>query len=197
MGLRYVVITSVTRDDLPDGGAAHFARTISSVRKVLPTAKIEVLTPDFLGDRKALETVLSAGPDVFNHNVETVERLYPTVRPEADYHRSLRLLGEAGAIAPSIPRKSGFMVGLGETDGEISALLGELREAGCDFVTIGQYLRPSRSNLAVVEYVRPEVFDELRERALSIGFRYAASGPLVRSSMNAEEMYGKVVNSPV
>jgi lipoic acid synthetase len=189
MGLRYVVITSVTRDDLPDGGAGHFARTIEAVRKRSPAAHIEVLTPDFGGDFDALRIVLDAGPDVYNHNVETVERLYPTVRPQADYHRSLSVLANAREDAPNIFVKSGFMLGLGETRDEVKHLLKQLRESGCDLVTIGQYLQPTRNNLPVVEYVAPAAFEELRLIALGMGFKYAASGPLVRSSMNAEEMY--------
>jgi lipoic acid synthetase len=195
MGLRYVVITSVTRDDLADGGAGHFAETIKAVRGALPSAKIEVLTPDFQGDEASLRTVLDAHPDVFNHNVETVERLYPAVRPAAVYRRSLALLRRAADLAPDIFTKSGFMLGLGETPAEVTLLLRDLRDAGCDFITIGQYLRPSRNKLPVVEYVRPEVFEDLRIRALDMGFAYVASGPLVRSSMNAEEMYNLVPGS--
>ena len=192
MRLRYVVITSVTRDDLPDGGAGHFADTIRAVRRRLPSTKVEVLTPDFMGDVEALKTVLEAGPDVFNHNVETVQRLYPQVRPQADYRRSLDVLRRAKGIAPDIYVKSGFMLGLGERSEEVIGLLEELRQSGCDFITIGQYLRPSRNNLPVVEYIRPEVFEELRLKALDMGFRYVASAPLVRSSMNASEMYSAV-----
>ncbi len=189
MGLKYIVITSVTRDDLADGGAGHFAKTISAVRKRLPAAKIEVLTPDFQGDSAALRIVLEARPDVFNHNVETVPRLYPQVRPQADFRRSLAVLREAKSIFPDILTKSGFMLGLGEDREEVLELLKELRQAGCDVVTIGQYLRPTKNNLPVVEYLHPEVFDLLRVKALDMGFTYVASGPLVRSSMNAEEMY--------
>jgi lipoic acid synthetase len=192
MGLRYVVVTSVTRDDLPDGGAAHFAQTIEAVRRRIPAVKIEVLTPDFQGDFDALRMVLDAGPDVYNHNIETVQRLYPVVRPQADYHRSLSVLAEAWKASTRIFIKSGFMLGLGETREEVTDLLKRLRQSGCDFVTIGQYLQPTRNNLPVVEYVNPEVFDELRVIALGMGFKYAASGPLVRSSMNAEEMYADV-----
>jgi lipoic acid synthetase len=193
MGLRYVVVTSVTRDDLPDGGAGHFARTIEQVRRLLPSAKIEVLTPDFQGDFAALKTVLDACPDVYNHNVETIERLYPVVRPQADFHRSLSVLAKAKEIASGgIFVKSGFMLGLGETRDETIRLLGDLREAGCDFVTIGQYLQPTRKNLPVVEYVTPGAFEELKTIALGMGFKYAASAPLVRSSMNAEEMFKDV-----
>ncbi len=192
MGLKYVVVTSVTRDDLPDGGADHFAGTIKAVRKMIPQARVEVLTPDFQGDKDALETVLKAGPDVFNHNVETIERLYPGVSPLADYRRSLELIRTAKSKAPEIYTKSGFMLGLGETYQEAVSLLRDLRRSDCDFVTIGQYLRPTRNNLPVVEYILPEVFERLRVEALDMGFLSAVSGPLVRSSMNAEDMYEHV-----
>jgi lipoic acid synthetase len=192
LGLRHVVVTSVSRDDLTDGGAGHFARTISAVRERLPHAKIEVLTPDFNGDRKALNKVIAARPDIFNHNIETVERLYPSVRPRAYYSRSLYILKQAKETAPEIRTKSGLMLGLGETYDEIIELLHDLRACRCDLVTIGQYLRPTKKNLPVVEYLRPEVFNDLRLHALEMGFSYVASGPLVRSSMNAEEMYKHV-----
>lgn len=192
MRLKYVVITSVTRDDLPDGGAGHFARAVYAVRKHLQGVKIEVLTPDFHGDMDALMTVLSSGPDVFGHNVETVPRLYPVVRPRADCIRSLQILKYAKKIAPDIHTKSGLMLGLGETLDEVTDVLEDLRDAGCDLVTLGQYLRPSRRNLPVIEYIRPEIFESLRNRALKMGFKYVASSPLVRSSMNAEEMFTKV-----
>ncbi len=189
MGLRYVVITSVTRDDLYDGGAEHFAKTIYAVKKYLPDTRVEVLTPDFKGNLNALNRVLHSRPDVYNHNVETVPRLYPVVRPRADYRRSLNILKYAKKIAPQINIKSGIMLGLGETLDEVIDVLRDLRNAGCELVTIGQYLRPSRLNLPVVEYIRPGVFERLRLKALNMGFKYAASAPLVRSSMNAEEMY--------
>jgi len=189
MRLKYVVITSVTRDDLPDGGAGHFARAVYAVRKHLLGVKVEVLTPDFQGDTDALLTVLSSRPDVFGHNVETVPRLYLVVRPRADYIRSLQILKYAKKIAPDVHTKSGLMLGFGETLDEVSDVLKDLSNAGCDFVTIGQYLRPSRKNLPVIEYIRPEIFESLRNRALDMGFKYVASSPLVRSSMNAEEMY--------
>ena len=192
MGLRYIVITSVTRDDLPDGGAGQFAKTICAVRKRMSRVKIEVLTPDFQGDIQSLNTVLEAGPDVFNHNIETVERLYPVVRPAADYERSLFMLRQSKEIAPDIFTKSGLMLGLGETSDEIVAVLRDLRKVACDFVTIGQYLRPTKTNLPVVEYILPEIFEDFRIKALDMGFKYAASGTLVRSSMNAEEMYEHV-----
>ncbi|MEC4684489.1 MAG: lipoyl synthase [Nitrospirota bacterium] len=189
MGLRYVVITSVTRDDLPDGGAGQFAETITMVRRYLPKARIEVLTPDFFGNRDAVKTVLKARPDVFNHNIETVPRLYSQVRPQAVYRRSLEVLKAAQETAPSIPTKSGLMVGLGESFDEVISVMRDLRSVGCRILTIGQYLRPGRENLPVTEYVRPEVFDRYREVALELGFSFVASAPLVRSSMNAEEMY--------
>lgn len=189
MGLSYVVVTSVTRDDLPDGGAAHFARTIVEIRRSFPGARVEVLTPDFKGSVEALGTVLEAGPDVFNHNLETVPRLYSTVRPQADYNRSVGILRKAKEISPGVRTKSGLMLGLGESAGEVLEVLRDLRGAGCDFLTLGQYLRPGKRNLPVVEYIEPEVFDSLREKALAMGFGFVASGPLVRSSMNAEELY--------
>ena len=197
MGLRYVVITSVTRDDLHDGGAGHFAETVTSVRTYLPRGKIEVLTPDFRGNRTSIDAVLHARPDVYNHNIETVSRLYPVIRPSAEYRRSLALLEYAKKTAPDIYTKSGLMLGLGEGLDEVMNALGDLRNAGCDFVTIGQYLRPSRSNPPVVEYIHPEIFEKIRLAALSMGFKYAACGPLVRSSMNAENMYNRVESLPI
>jgi lipoic acid synthetase len=191
LGLRHVVITSVTRDDLKDGGAAHFARTIQAVRCGLPDATIEALTPDFKGSIEALQLVLAARPNVFNHNIETVASLYKKVRPQADYQTSLSVLRNAKAIAPGIKVKSGLMAGFGETFEEVAAVMRDLRACGCDFITIGQYLRPSRKNLPVIEYVLPEVFERWRLEALEMGFEYAASAPLVRSSMNAEEAVGR------
>lgn len=188
MGLRYVVVTSVTRDDLPDGGASVFAETIRQVKAMLPDALVEVLVPDFGGDPDALRVVMNAGPFVLNHNVETVPRLYPAVRPQADYQRSLRLLETAKLMGTSVYTKSGFMVGLGESKAEVEAMLRDLRNVGCDIVTIGQYLRPSRSNLPVVEYVHPSVFEEYRSVGEAMGFRYVASGPFVRSSYHAEDI---------
>jgi lipoic acid synthetase len=189
MGLKYVVITSVTRDDLPDGGADHFVSVIRTLRNQLPQVKIEVLTPDFKGNADALKSVIEAGPDVFNHNMETVQRLYPAIRPQADYGRSLHVLRKAKEINPCITAKSGLMLGLGETISEVIELLGDLRGVGCDALTIGQYLRPTKKNRPVVEYIIPGVFDDLKEKAMELGFCSVSSGPLVRSSMNAEEMY--------
>jgi lipoic acid synthetase len=189
MSLRYVVITSVTRDDLHDGGASHFAVVIRALKMGLPKVGVEVLTPDFKGDREALKIVIDAGPDLFNHNMETVRRLYQTIRPQADYERSLEVLRAAKEINPGIRTKSGFMLGLGETSGEVEGLLGDLISVGCDALTIGQYLRPSKKNHPVVEYIIPRAFDELKDKAVQLGFTSVASGPLVRSSMNAEETY--------
>ena len=189
MGLKYVVITSVTRDDLADGGASHFAHVIKTLRQRLPEVKVEVLTPDFKGNIAALKTVIEVGPDVFNHNMETVKRLYPSIRPQADYRRSLGVLRKAKEMNPGIRTKSGLMLGLGETVAEVIDMLAEIRGAGCDAVTIGQYLRPTKKNRPVVEYIIPHVFDELKDKAQGLGFSFVASGPLVRSSMNAEELF--------
>ena len=186
MKLRYVVITSVNRDDLPDGGSAHFAGTVREVRRALPEAKIEVLTPDFRGDLGAVARVLDARPDVFNHNMETVERLYPRVRPQADYRQSLRVLEFAGRPRGGALTKSGLMVGLGESSEEVEQLLRDLRQAGAGVATIGQYLQPSRRNLPVTEYVTPEQFEAYREYGMGIGFKMVFSGPLVRSSYMAD-----------
>jgi lipoic acid synthetase len=189
MGLRYVVITSVTRDDLDDGGAGQFAKTVLSVKECMPATKVEVLTPDFKGSLRDVDKVLKSEPDVFNHNMETVPRLYSLVRPLANYGRSLNILDHVKKTAPGIFTKSGLMLGLGETFDEVRAVFRDLRNAGCEFLTVGQYLRPSRFNLPVTEYIEPEIFGRLRLTALSMGFKYVASAPLVRSSMNAEEMY--------
>jgi lipoic acid synthetase len=192
LGLRYVVVTAVARDDLPDGGAGHFAATIAAVRAVAPDVRVEVLTPDFKGEVAPLATVLAAGPDVFNHNLETVERLSRAVRPQGDYARSLAVLRHAAMLQPDVRTKSGIMVGLGETPAEVHAALGDLRGAGCDLVTIGQYLQPSRRHLAVAEYVPPARFAEYATIAREIGFRHVAAGPLVRSSYHAEHAFGPV-----
>jgi lipoic acid synthetase len=186
MKLRYVVITSVNRDDLDDGGSAHFAETVSEVKRALPEARVEVLTPDFCGDMDAVARVLDAGPDVFNHNMETVPRLYRRVRPQADYRQSLDVLAFARRYRADVLTKSGFMVGLGEAPEEVRELLGDLHAADVDVATIGQYLQPTRRNLAVEEYVEPARFDEYRDYGLSIGFKMVFSGPLVRSSYMAE-----------
>ena len=186
MTLRYIVITSVNRDDLADGGSAHFAETVREVRRALPAARVEVLTPDFDGNLEAVERVLDAAPHVFNHNMETVPRLYRRVRPQADYRQSLEVLEFARRERPDVMTKSGFMVGLGETPEEVAQLLRDLRERDVDVATIGQYLQPTRRNLRVAEYVTPERFDQYRDLGLSLGFKMVFSGPLVRSSYMAD-----------
>ena len=188
MGLRYVVITSVNRDDLPDGGSRHFAHTVLEVRRAVPAARVEVLTPDFLGDHEAVARVLDAGPDVFNHNMETVARLYRRVRPQANYQQSLDVLAFARRHSPTVLTKSGLMVGLGETGAEVQNLLRDLREVGTGVATIGQYLQPARRRLPVEEYIRPEIFDEYRAYGESLGFKAVFSGPLVRSSYMADRV---------
>lgn len=186
LGLRHVIITSVTRDDLPDQGAQAFADTIHALRRTIPGVRVEVLTPDFSGNRAHLETVLAAAPDVFGHNVETVARLYPRVRPQADLQRSLTVLAQA-KTSSQMPRvKSGFMVGLGESEAEIEGLLVMLRDAGVDMLTIGQYLQPSRRQIAVQRYWEPERFEDWAGLAKALGIRYVQAGPLVRSSYRAE-----------
>jgi lipoic acid synthetase len=186
--LRHVVITSVTRDDLPDGGAAHFAATIAAVRAARPDALIEVLTPDFGGAAAALDVVLAARPDVFNHNLETVRRLQPEIRPQADYERSLGMLRHAAAFLPKPAVKSGLMVGLGETDDELLEAFRDLRAAGCELLTVGQYLRPKHSKREVARFVSPADFAQLEQTARALGFHAVAAGPLVRSSYRAEEL---------
>lgn len=186
MGLRHVVITSVTRDDLPDGGAGAFAATLRALRTRCPGATVEVLVPDFQGDPEAIDTVLTAGPDIFNHNLETVERLQSAVRPQADYRRSLGVLHRAAA--GGVRAKSGLMLGMGETDDEIRAALGDLRAAGVTLLTLGQYLAPSAAHHPVARYVPPAEFDAWREEALALGFDSVAAGPEVRSSYHAEEL---------
>jgi lipoic acid synthetase len=187
LGLRHVVITSVTRDDLPDGGADHFYRCILAVRQRTGAA-VEVLTPDFLGDVAAINRVLEAAPEVYNHNMETVPRLYRKVRGRADYQRSLDLLAHVKRRAPEVITKSGLMLGLGETTEELLEVLADLRAVGCDTLTLGQYLAPTLKHIPVVRYVPPEEFDELAVLARSLGFAQVASGPFVRSSYHADEM---------
>lgn len=189
LGLKHVVITSVTRDDLPDGGAAHFARTIEAVKTAAPLSTIEVLVPDFLGNYHALGRVVAAKPHIISHNLETVPRLYSKVRPQADYGRSLNLLGAVKKIDPSIHTKSGIMVGLGESEAEVAALMDDLLAVGCDIMTIGQYLRPSKEHLAVDEYILPDRFEYYAQVGRQKGFKYVASAPLVRSSYNAGEFF--------
>lgn len=185
MKLRYVVITSVNRDDLADGGSRHFAETVREVKRALPHARVEVLTPDFCGDLDAVARVLDGGPDVFNHNMETVPRLYRRVRPQANYSQSLNVLAFAKRYSSALT-KSGAMVGLGETQAEVESLLCDLRAADVDVATLGQYLQPTRRNLKVAEYVTPEQFDAYRDYGLSLGFKMVFSGPLVRSSYMAD-----------
>ncbi len=191
MGLTHVVITSVTRDDVSDGGAAHFAETIRAVRSVLPEAAVEVLTSDFAGDLASVDIVAGALPDVFNHNLETVPRLYPEVRPQAEYARSLEVLEHVSAAHPEIPTKSGLMLGLGETTAEVLAVLGDLREVGVSMLTLGQYLRPSPAHLPVAEFVEPSTFAEMAREAYRLGFSAVASAPFVRSSYHAGELSEK------
>ena len=188
MRLRYVVITSVNRDDLDDGGSTHFAETVRQVRRALPEARIEVLTPDFRGDLEAVRRVLDAGPDVFNHNMETIARLYRRVRPQANYGQSLEVLRFARRYRPDVLTKSGLMVGLGEAPAEVEALLGDLRGSDVDVATIGQYLQPTRRNLPVESYVHPDQFEAWHAYGMSIGFRAVFSGPLVRSSYMADRV---------
>ncbi len=197
MGLRYAVITSVTRDDLPDGGAGHFASVIRAVKRQSPETKVEVLIPDFQGSDKNLKTVLAALPHVLNHNVETVSRLYPKVRPQADYHQSLELIERAGKAAPGLWTKSGLMLGLGERNEEVKEVLHDLLKAGCKLLTLGQYLAPSRDHHPVVAYVTPESFLHWEQTALKMGFQDVASGPFVRSSFHAGEMFEKLKTLPV
>jgi len=210
LGLDYVVVTSVTRDDLPDGGSGHFADTIRALRR-LTGCRVEVLTPDFKDSAdspspfegegwgegasssvEAVDTVVAARPDVYNHNLETVPRLYRLVRPEADYRRSLDLLARVRLRDPSVVTKSGLMMGLGERPEEVRSVFGDLRTAGCRVLTIGQYLRPSEAHLAVARFVPPDEFRAWREEALEVGFEAVASGPFVRSSYRAREIFEMV-----
>ncbi len=192
MRLRYAVVTSVTRDDLPDGGASFFVETITTIREAHPEASVEVLIPDFRGDPLALSSVIEAHPDVLNHNIETVPRLYPVARPQASYRRSLGLLQRTKQTHSGIPVKSGMMLGLGETASEIEQALRDLAGTGCDILTLGQYLQPSKGHLPVERFVHPDEFDAWREVALGMGFAAVVSGPLVRSSYRAGELYGMI-----
>jgi lipoic acid synthetase len=187
LGLSYVVVTSVDRDDLPDFGATQFARTILETRARIPNCRLEVLIPDFQGSETSLRIVLDARPDVLNHNIETVPRLYRAARPGGRYERALGVLRRSREYAPDIPTKSGIMVGLGEEWDEVAATLRDMREAGCEIVTIGQYLRPSLANLPMVRYYTPAEFAELKRIGLELGFGHVESGPLVRSSYHAHE----------
>jgi len=187
LGMRYIVITSVTRDDLPDGGAAHFANVIRAIRKSSPDTAIEVLIPDFQGNIDALKIVTDASPDVISHNMETVKSLYQQVRPQAEYQRSLDLLQNIKKLNPEIRSKSGIMLGLGETQEQVHEIFDDLREIGCEFLTIGQYLNPSPEHLPIQEYIEPGKFDEYGETARKKGFLFVASAPFVRSSYQASE----------
>ena len=187
LNLNYVVITSVARDDLPDGGARQFAEVVRNLRLNVAVSRIEVLIPDFQGKKTSLQTVLEAGPDVLNHNIETMPRLYSKIRPQADYRRSLELLRRAKEFRPAVYTKSGFMVGLGETREEIEAVLRDLRSVNCDIVTIGQYLPPSREHPKPERYVAPEEFTAFKAYGSGLGFLKVSSGPFVRSSYQAEQ----------
>lgn len=186
LGLKHVVVTCVTRDDLPDGGASHFAKTIYELKK-LPGVTVEVLVSDFMGKEESIAKVVEAKPDIINHNIETVPRLYSKVRPKADYSRSLNLLKKSKELDPYILTKSGIMVGLGETEEEVIQVMKDLRSVDCDMMTIGQYLRPSAKHIEVAEYVTPQQFERYEEIGYELGFKYVASGPLVRSSYHADE----------
>jgi lipoic acid synthetase len=186
--LSFVVVTSVTRDDLPDGGASVFVAAIKALKKTVPHIKVEVLIPDFQANLDAIRKVAEAGPDVFNHNIETIPRLYPAVRPQANYQRSLNVLKSAKNFKPLLTTKSGLMVGLGERFEEVTAVMQDLKAVGCDILTVGQYLRPRKTNIPVSEYINPETFKRYEEEALKIGFKSVASSALVRSSMDAEKI---------
>lgn len=189
LGLKYVVITSVTRDDLSDGGASHFAAVVEEIRKINPTTRIEVLIPDFQGNVEALKSVVDSKPDVIGHNIETIPSLYSSVRPEAIYSRSLKVLSDIKEMYPDCKSKSGIMVGLGETEEEVIEVLKDLKKHNCDFLTIGQYLAPSRQHIPVVQYITPEQFEKYGVAAKELGFEYVASAPLVRSSYLAHEAF--------
>jgi lipoic acid synthetase len=195
MGLGHAVITSVDRDDLSDGGAGIFAQTVRWVRKLSPATAVELLTPDFAGDWDALATVLHSNPDVIAHNLDTVSRLYRRVRPRGRYERALELLRRAAELKPRITVKSGLMIGLGETLEEINIAMGDLRAAGCDILTVGQYLQPSAGHLPLIRYYDPSEFAEIRDRAQSLGFRHVEAGPLVRSSYHAERQLQRRVSA--
>jgi lipoyl synthase len=185
LGLRHVVVTSVNRDDLEDGGSGHFAATARAIKELIPTARVEVLVPDFQGNREAVRTVVESPIDILNHNIETVPRLYKRVRPGASYSRSLEVLAEGRRVRPGCLTKAGLMLGLGETLVEITSVFTDLRAVDCDILTLGQYLRPSAEHLPIERYVTPDEFAALKEEALAVGFRHVESGPLVRSSYHA------------
>ncbi len=196
MKLNHVVITSVNRDDLPDGGASVFVLCLRAVREVSPETTIEVLIPDMCGNWQALETILNAKPEVLNHNTETIRRLYPRTRPQGDYDRTLELLKKARKLAPGVYTKSGIMVGLGETDEEVREVMRDLREVDCDILTVGQYLQPSPKHLPLVDFVRPEQFEAWKEFGESLGFLQVVASPLTRSSYHAEQVRGLMERYP-
>ena len=187
--LKYAVITSVNRDDLADGGAFIFSQCITQIKKLTPRCKVEVLTPDFQGDIKALKSVIDSGPDTFNHNIETVRRVFPRIRAKGDYDLSLDVLANAKLINPECVTKSGMMVGLGETFEEIIDTMKDLRRVNCDLMTIGQYLRPSVKHSPISKWYTPQEFEELKDEGENLGFKHIASGPLVRSSYHADEQH--------
>ena len=195
MKLRYTVVTSVDRDDLPDGGAGMFALSIREIRRLSPACKVEVLIPDFSGDYGALRTVLEAGPEVLNHNIETVRRIFPKVRPKGDYDLSLELLRRCKEIDSSVPSKSGMMVGLGETKEEVIETMRDLRSVGCELLTVGQYLRPTKNHHPLIRFYSPAEFDEFRDAGMAMGFRHVAAGPLVRSSYHADVQHEAATDS--
>jgi lipoic acid synthetase len=197
MRLRYTVITSVTRDDLPDGGSSHFAKTISEIRKLNPFSKIECLVPDFKGDTDDLKIVLMSNPDVLSHNIETIKRNFSAAREYSNYKTSLAVLKFSKLFRPDIYTKSGFMLGLGESREEVEELLTDLKGAGCDIVTIGQYLRPSPLNIPVKKYYKPEEFESIRERAMSFGFKAVESGIFIRSSYGAGFVLNKILKESI
>ena len=189
LGLKYAVVTSVNRDDLPDGGAFIFGQCIIQIKKLSPSCKVEVLTPDFEGNWNSLETVVNSGPDTFNHNIETVRRIFPKVRAKGNYELSIELLHKAKEFQPKLVTKSGMMVGLGETKDEIVETMEDLRTVNCNLLTIGQYLRPSIGHSPILKWYTPTEFEDLREIGESLGFNHVASGPLVRSSYHADEQH--------
>ena len=197
LDLRYAVITSVNRDDLPDGGAYIFAQCIKQIKKKVPTCKVEVLTPDFQGDWESLKVVTDANPETFNHNIETVKRIFPRVRAKGDYELSLRLLDKVKDLMPDGVTKSGMMVGLGETKTEIIATMEDLLQNRCDLLTIGQYLRPSQKHAPISKWYTPEEFADLGKIGMEMGFKHVASGPLVRSSYHAEEQHSTAYSKPL
>lgn len=197
LGLRYCVITSVNRDDLPDGGAFIFAACINRIRAQSPNCKVEVLIPDFAGSKDALARVMAAGPDVLNHNIESTRRLFPRVRPKGDYQLSLNLLAQAKELSPKAVTKSGIIVGMGETHEELVATMADLRAVDCDLLTVGQYLRPSAKHIAIDRFYHPDEFAELSRIGREMGFKHVAAGPLVRSSYHADEQHNAAALNPV